>query len=77
MNMVERVGRALAKEERYAYDPYPYDERARVAIEAMMEPTDQMVIEGSKANVGHGFSSAIKWKAIIRAALEEKPNEMD
>ena len=36
-DMIERVGRALAKEEGYAYDPYPYNVRARVAIEALSD----------------------------------------
>jgi hypothetical protein len=35
--IVERVARALAKQEGYAYDPLPYDERARAAIEAMRD----------------------------------------
>lgn len=38
MTMIERVGRALAAEEGYAYDPFPYDNRARAAIEAMRDP---------------------------------------
>jgi predicted esterase len=33
--MIEAVGRALAKQEGYHYDPLPYDERAIAAIEAM------------------------------------------
>lgn len=40
MEMVERVGRALAAQDGYAYDPEPYDARARAAIEAMKEPTE-------------------------------------
>lgn len=41
-SLIEQVGRALAKEEGYAYDPIPYDDRARAAIAAMREPTEGM-----------------------------------
>lgn len=34
-DVIEQVGRALASEEGYAYDPLPYDARARAAIEAV------------------------------------------
>jgi hypothetical protein len=40
MTMIERVGRALAEQERYAYDPEPYDARARAAVAALREPSD-------------------------------------
>lgn len=36
-SLVERVARALAKEEGYAYDPLPYDARARAAIAVAQE----------------------------------------
>jgi hypothetical protein len=40
--MIERVARALAKEEGYAYDPMPYDARARAAIMAMRAIFEEM-----------------------------------
>ena len=46
--MIERIARALAKEEGYAYDPLPYNARARAAIEAMREPTEEMKRAGCK-----------------------------
>ena len=62
-SMVERVGRALAKAEGFAYDPYPYDERARAAIEEMRDPTDAMMAAAKNA-VGY-------YEAMIDAALRE------
>lgn len=70
--MVERVARALANEEGYAYDPVPYNRRARAAIEAMREPTDAMVDAGGwlGGENGVGDSSArVVWTGMIEAAL--------
>lgn len=37
MELIERVGRALAKHEGWGYDPEPYNERAKAAIRAMLD----------------------------------------
>lgn len=76
--MVERVGRALAEADGYAYAPYPYDVWARAAIEAMREPTESMIRVGedwSADAITHHDSRNPKsppveaWKAMIEAAL--------
>lgn len=80
--MVERVGRALAKQEGYAYDPEPYDARARAAIEAMREPTEAMWDAAEEHNSGGGgimddgslernvYDLEKVWPAMIDAALK-------
>ncbi len=35
--LVERVGRAIARAEGYAWDRFPYDERAIAAIRAVLD----------------------------------------
>lgn len=46
--LIEHVGKALAKEEGYAYDPLPYDNRARAAIEAIENlPKEEDTMHGS------------------------------
>jgi len=64
--MVERVARALAKEEGYAYDSVPYDARARAAIEAMREPPESMANHPSYEN---GEWSRRNIEAFVDAAL--------
>lgn len=76
--MVERVARALAKEEGYAYDPLPYDARARSAIEAMREPTKAMEKAGEElddwgvaSDPGPGHASALAhWHVMVDEALK-------
>jgi hypothetical protein len=65
--MIERVGRALAEEECYAYDPLPYDARARAAIAAMREPTDTMIDA-----VGSSWGPQLEdnWHKMIDEALK-------
>lgn len=46
VSMKERIARALAAEEGYAYDPEPYDARAAAVLEAMREPTPAMIEAG-------------------------------
>jgi len=70
MNMVERVARALHGD----VDPWPrYGcevciNRARAAIAAMREPTEEMMDACTK----HGVIPIFMWQAMIDAALEEK-----
>lgn len=68
MNMIERVGRALAAEEGYAYDPLPYNRRARAAIEAMRDLTPNMEYAGSE---GLNWAFQFQWERAIDAALVE------
>lgn len=89
MNMVEKVARAMA-----ARDSGPegsslfkthwgefgdgYKESARTAIEAMREPTEQMVLPGFDAlmeldaRTGEDYGIESIWRAMIDAALSEK-----
>ena len=76
--MIERVGRALAKEEGYAYDPLPYDDRARAAIEAMREPSRAICEVAWKETRGtlleEGYADAVDevelhFNAVIDAVL--------
>lgn len=73
-SIVERVARALANEEGYANDPFPYDERARAAIKAMREPTEAMMNVGSGfiyEAYGHGPTIAKEaWQAVVDEALK-------
>jgi hypothetical protein len=73
MDMVERVGRALAEADGYAYDPMPYDRWARAAIEAMRVPTDNMDMAGVEAEAFRSLG-LLKvrhiWGAMINAALK-------
>ena len=76
--MIQRVARALAQLEGHENLPTlqsAYEQRARVAIEAMMEPTEEMVVKG------HALSNCVcdqdaypqdVWPEMISAALEEQ-----
>jgi hypothetical protein len=69
--MIERVGRALAEQEGYAYDPLPYDARARAAIEAMREPTEGMVTAGGVQRNCFSCGGHVEgWQLMIDAALK-------
>lgn len=74
VSMIERVGRALAKEEGYAYDPLPYDARARAAIEAMREPTEAIIKAHHLVPEDNDFDqrAADNWRNLIDAALKAK-----
>lgn len=73
--MIERVGRALAAAEGHAYDPAPYNHKARAAIEAMREPTDLMGL-GLPSDYKPGSHSAAQiWRTMIDAALTTKKPE--
>lgn len=70
MNMIERVARAIAASQgSKSYVSYVIE--ARAAIEAMMEPTDEMV-EASAINDMSQVYSAIadNYKAMIAEALK-------
>lgn len=66
--MVRRVARALAQLEGHENLPTlqsAYEQRARVAIEAMREPTEKMVECSAFPD------SYVIWRVMISAALEE------
>ncbi len=70
--MIQRVARALAQLEGHENLPTlqsAYEQRARVAIEAMREPTDDMLDDG-EWNAEHGVGPT--WRSMISAALEEQ-----
>jgi len=76
MDMVERVGRALAEADGYAYDPMPYDRWARAAIEELRVPTEAMDRAGVNADsfMSMGLLKARHiWGDMIDAALS--PNQ--
>lgn len=76
MNMRERIARALAAQEGYAYDPEPYDARADAVLNAMREPTEAMIkrYDGPMGEAEWGLRQnrdefvATAWRAMIDAA---------
>ena len=66
---IERVARALVVADRSAITPDYYQRMARAAIEAMREPTSEMV-DAAYANTG-GVGATKCWQAMIDAALSE------
>ncbi len=99
MNMVERVAAALYAEGRDNFDDqWPknfgelssfwkqaYSEKARAALEAMMEPSEEMKAAGHEAAISHVWTAdpnttvertkeaicRLGYQAMIKAALEE------
>jgi len=81
MDMIERVAKAIATkalgEVGRDYDPFavqnciPY---ARAAVEAMREPSEEMIFDGGKAVliVHHTLNTGDVYRAMIDAALEKK-----
>ena len=78
-DMIERVARALAASDRHFSDGGSWDEldpiehdiymaSARAAIEAMREPTSEMV-DAAYANTG-GVGATKCWQAMIDEALK-------
>lgn len=88
MTMLEKVASALRKKAvEIEHRPGVHDadvvwfadEFARAAIEALMEPTEVMTSAGwklmdSQADwIGHGGDTDAVFRAMLTAALEEKP----
>jgi len=73
MTKVEQVARALAISDgaKYEHNPATYNQLARVAIDAMREPSGKM----KKAVVGNSgskqFLAGAMYRAMIDAALEQ------
>lgn len=68
--MIQRVARALAQLEGHENLPTlqsAYEQRARVAIEAMLEPTDEMIDRAADADL-----DASAYRYMVAIALEEK-----
>lgn len=77
MNMREKIARAIAKKLRvpdYVIpDPYWFDQYlslADAALEAMREPTDEMIEAGQRHSMNGGPKD--RWEAMIDAAREGK-----
>lgn len=71
--MVERIGRVLAKNEGYAYDPWPYDGRARDALKALREPNADMLIAGRHGldrKAMYDRDALLVWQDMIDEALK-------
>jgi hypothetical protein len=81
MNMIERVARAICAAHGYR-DPYieatwpKYELHARAAIEAMHEPTIDMLLKAEVSEAKHGpigcVTADMAYRAMITAALEGK-----
>ena len=72
--MIQRVARALAQLEGHENLPTlqsAYEQRARVAIEAMREPTEAMLDAGPRS-LGGCWPDDPCWSRMISAALEEQ-----
>ena len=77
MSMIERVARAIAEANMEDFDetPFLHEAMAIAAIEAMGEPTDEMIEAGVTADWGKTLGSRATgtYRAMIHAALNEKP----
>jgi hypothetical protein len=81
--MVERVAKAIYEASSEAPDGVweeapegwrvEYRGMAREAIEAMREPTDEMIKVGVQTHEGVTYSGIPSWQAMIDAALAETP----
>ncbi len=74
MNMVEKVARALAKLEGTSYSPSfkeLFDAKARVAIEAMRDPTSEMMAVLSGWNAYGVPPDPTAMNDLIDAAMKE------
>lgn len=72
--MIQRVARALAQLEGHENLPTlqsAYEQRARVAIEAMREPTEEMKWGEAWEECSQLPSPTLIWQLMISAALEE------
>jgi hypothetical protein len=73
--MIERVARAIAERRFGSSGKYMWQDwttEAEAAIEAMLEPTEEMVDagrEGGEVNIDFDFNAAACWQAMIDAAL--------
>lgn len=84
MGMIERVARAICRSMESDPDEHwrVYEDEARAAIEAMSAPTPKMCRAACAAmspgkrptpnRVSHKAKHAIRYRAMIQAALEEK-----
>ncbi len=81
--MIERVAKAIAKQHQDAAEPYPddlmpeYRAMARAALEAMREPTDEMIEAVNRKErqmlqgpAGARLHYSVAFRAMIDAALE-------
>ena len=69
MTMIEKVAKAICKAERYHQDSYElYIPAAKAAIEAMQEPTDEMLDAGA---YDLDMTLEIQYKNMIDEALKE------
>lgn len=73
--MIDKVAMALADSLDDSLSWMDYREQATTAIEAMREPTQEMVARGSWASYGGGeigsTGSKNAWRKMIDAALKE------
>jgi len=79
MNMREKIARALAKEEGYAYDPIPYDGRADAVLDVLAEPTERMLSDGAfqifrgQRITSDDLDAARRvWRAMCKAMLADQ-----
>ena len=70
MNMIEKVARAMAKQQGESVFWVSYTELAKAAIEAMREPSIEMVDEGMSSQLCDAEVRII-WTWMINVALKE------
>jgi len=72
MTMIEKIARAMAASDKMDCDEWGglYQERARAALQAMLEPSEGMVEAGNDWVITEDGRKV--FTAMIRAALEEK-----
>ena len=74
MSMVERVARALARHDNPKHENWwpSYDTRARAAIEAMKDPTIEMMKQARAHHEGEHYLPHSLFNSMIDAALNGK-----
>jgi len=81
-NMIERVARAIADEGAYILPGESHqdvDRRvARAAVQALREPTDEMVKAGAHGSGEDSETTALgAWQAMIDSILSTQPQEQE
>lgn len=71
--MIEKIARAIADSDGETVDGWDglYQDRARAALEAMLEPSEGMIDAGLYQGV-RNMPLRYQWQAMIRHALENE-----
>lgn len=68
--MSEMIERVALEIQAAGYNPATAMGIARIAIEAMREPTAEMIIAGQRSHRAIDFSSLVVWRAMIDRVLK-------